>query len=77
MILDSEGNRIGLRTPAPRAAEGPLENRMMQAPLGAARPQAAFLSWRGPARDVPASGPLRWEHARHMITLMRDGRPGT
>jgi predicted enzyme related to lactoylglutathione lyase len=82
ILLDTEGNRIGLQSPAELAAKSPegeavtepVTDGTMQAMLGAAMPQVAFLLKRGPAYDDPASAPLQWEHARNMFTLMRYGR---
>ncbi len=78
ILLDTEGNRIGLQSPAERAAAevpaGPVADATMQAMLGATAPRVAFVLRRGPAYDDPATAPAQWEHARNMFTLMRDGR---
>jgi hypothetical protein len=82
ILLDTEGNRIGLQSPVEQATDrapteapsGPVADATMQAMLGATAPQVAFVLRRGPAYDDPATAPSRWEHARNMFTLMRDGR---
>jgi len=46
----------------------------MQRLLGSAQPSLAFLVRKGPAFDDPALQYLQWEHARHLFTLLRNGK---
>jgi hypothetical protein len=82
ILLDTEGNRIGLQSPVDGARDrpsdmaptGPVADAAMQAVLGSTAPRVAFVLKRGPAYDDPATAQSQWEHARNMFTLMRDGR---
>jgi len=75
IFADSEGNRVGLQEPALDTSNAdPVADQTMQRLLASAEPSLAFLVRKGPAFDDPALQHLQWEHARHLFTLLRNGK---